>query len=435
MKFYFGYLIRLFKNERLVYTFLRTISLASKFIFVIIVNRFMISQDIINYFYINSIVLFFVYLINFDVSLITTRRYYSKKCFKSKLLVKNFHYLFLNLSAIFGCVLILCYFILNVSVELSVIGCFLFAFEYLCKDNERWLVLKGSYIKSSLFLFVRITFPAVIGTVCLYFGGSLPLVLCVNIIFSAISYFLSKKALATTWPSLNISKVESARYLSVCFIWFFKKSIIVFFTTMIVKMIFSMDKQIIKSIGDNLTENASYFYFFSFAYTLVIASEILIFNFDFPKLLKLYATNGSMAELNFKFKKLRLKTFFLIILLYPLIYFFSILSITYIEKYDYLHYKDVMITLLFAMVVFVFFQLNRQYIYIIGRDEVNLKLLLSSLVVEMMVFLFYYQWLMSLNTAFLVSLLLLIFFFISLSLSSLYLIGMRFLSSGDSSAR
>ena len=170
-----------------IYTILRFSALLSKFIFVILANKYFEPTQLVDYFYVNFIVVFAVYFVNFDVSLSTTRQFFSSEAHSTKEDIMSFHYSFLWLSSIVGAGLLIIYLSFFVNVALAYLGGMLFLGEYISKDTERWLVLHELQSKAAASLFIRVALPTIINAMIFFYDASIYLVLIVSIFFSFIA--------------------------------------------------------------------------------------------------------------------------------------------------------------------------------------------------------------------------------------------------------
>jgi len=354
-----------FFSSKLLYATLRFSSLGSKFLFLIIANKYLDPKDVVNYYLINFTLVFFIYFFNFEVSATNAREYFLSKCAESnqKNSIFDFHFSFIILSCFIGGTLTFLYFTFITNLYLSITAALLFIIEYLSKDIERWLVLFDKQVSAAISLFLRTASWVFISVSFIIFGNTNVLyVYAFSISFGFLSIFfglfmlypcLQHKLLLTMPPVREIKKV-------------IMKSIKLFISILLIKMIFSLDKQLLTQLSDNKILTSVYFFFFSFSYLTLTACETLLFNFEFPKLLK--NINDPIMSNKVLFRSLQRKTITLTLLFFLLVSLVCSISIIYTGKQHFFSHWPLFLLLAVAVVLFTIQQVYRFWLYAFKKD-------------------------------------------------------------------
>jgi hypothetical protein len=339
-------------------------TIGTRFLLLLFMNYFFTVEKVSVYYLLANALFFIGYLSNSEFGTITTREYFSSGTKKDAF---SAHFLHLLMSGMLGCLIVIGYMEFLKLPDLIFYCVFLFILDYLNKDLERWLVLHTLPIQSAISLFLRSSawVYLLIPYAYIYDQRNLEQFYAAAIAFNIFALALNLKNCNFFFSSNKLI------WVGFPYIWsLIKKVIPVFIATILIKLLFTLDKNVLDFFSEDKVELASYLFFFSFAYMILTFVEIFIFSFDFPKILVAYK-QGKLNALSIHSKIMK-KVCLLAFTSCIFISFFSYFAIYLIDRGEYFSFYPVSILLNLSVVFFSIYQGYRYWFYVAQKDNVNL---------------------------------------------------------------
>lgn len=313
-----------------------------------------------------SILVFSVYLFNFELSSILSRDYYSKG--KNKRLIR-FNVEYVIVSSIFGFLVLLSYLYGVFDFKVTFLISSLYVLEYYNKDFERVLMIRGQRVASSESLFIRSFLPSTLSSLLvMIYGVGISSVIGCLLVFNIFSFFknsiLFKSKLPVLFGTQRLNYKSIKKYI--------KMSFPCFLSIMIVKTVFILDKEAVFRLELDKDLAAAYMVFFSFSFLILTFNEIFVFSVGFPKIL-LMSSSGDKLELYRENRKILKKT--IIMSVFSLFFIgFSVLAFIKISGKDvYLEFVYLFFILSSAFVLYSISQVYRNLYFCLGKERLILE--------------------------------------------------------------
>lgn len=388
-------------SERVLYPLYRIASLGSKFLLSLAINRFLLPEDVVVFAYIAAIVIFCIYLFNFEISSMISRNYYSQGK-DTKLIKSNIEYVIF--SSISGGVGIYLYMQGRFDLYITSLIVLWFCFEYYNKDLERVLVIRGQRLASAKSLFIRSFYPS-LGSALLLLQGDIqiPGILMAFVIFNIISCILNiyhfKNKLPAFFQSKRLGINDMKKYFKICLPYFI--------SVMFIKLVFVIDKEAVFTFEMDKSLSAAYMVFFTFSFLVLTFNEIMIFSVRFPEILH-SSTLLSISELEVLNKGLVRETFLKSIASILFITISLIVFIVLSDKTIYFEYLHIYAMLIVVFIMYSLIQVYRNYYFCINEGKIilgqSLLLLFSYLFSLFFLYLLGLSVVLSVSLSFLISL-------------------------------
>ncbi len=354
---------------RILYTLFRVLTIASRFVLLLFLTKYAEVSEFTTYYLIINAIIFIGYFSSFEIGTVTSRYFITSKD-KDGFFSLHIGYLFITI--LIALVVFNIYLSVTDNDKYIVVCTLILFFDVLCKDFERWFVLHNKQLVSAVSLLIR-------SSICAYFFIFYSsyttdyqieylfysMLMCGLVAFSYGMYFMVD-------ISSGLKFEKDVFFNKQVVLGLVRKAVPIFISMILIKALFTVDRNIIDILGSDKNELASYLYYISFSYIILTAVEILVFNFDNPKLIHAYANNADKSDLIVQFYKMLKKVVALVMVLYVLISIVSYLFLIFTEKTIYLEYYYNSLLLSLSLGCYSIFQCYKYWFYIQSQDRVNL---------------------------------------------------------------
>mgnify|MGYP000277112779 CR=1 FL=1 len=356
-------------RTRILYTLCRVLTIASRFVLLLFLTKYAEVSEFTTYYLIINAIIFIGYFSSFEIGTVTSRYFITSKK-KDDFFSLHIGYLFITI--LISVVVFYLYISTTGNDKYIFICTFILFFDVLCKDFERWFVLHKKQLISAISLLIRSSICAYVFILYSSYARDYQIeylfysmLLCGLVAFFYGMYFMVHISSGLKFD-MNVF-FEKHMILDLV-----RKAIPIFISMILIKALFTVDRNIIDILGSDKNELASYLYYISFSYIILTAVEVLVFSFDNPKLIHAYANNAENSYLIAQFYKMLKKVVVLVTVLYVLISTMSYLFLVLTEKTMYLNYYYNSLLLSFSLGCYSIFQCYKYWFYIHSNDRVNL---------------------------------------------------------------